>query len=111
MSRPSPSSISPTTAVTFDVPTSSPTRYRSFRATLSSGSPSALPRVAALDRRLPASPRDARPRPLAGLAGRPHVDAIVEPQVHVVDVGDALAQRRRELEVRLQPRQELVLAE
>ena len=34
MSSPSPSSISPTTAVTFDVPTSSPTRYRSFRATL-----------------------------------------------------------------------------
>ena len=33
MSSPSPSSISPTTAVTFEVPTSSPTRYRSFRAT------------------------------------------------------------------------------
>ena len=34
-SRP-PSSISPTTAVTFDVPTSRPTRYRSLRATTAS---------------------------------------------------------------------------
>ena len=48
---------------------------------------------------------------VARRAGRPHVNAIVEPQVHVVDVGDALAQRRRQLEIRLQPRQELVLAE
>src|SRR4029453_14633110 len=36
-SRPSPSRISATPAVTFDVPTSRPTRYRSLRATLPPG--------------------------------------------------------------------------
>ncbi len=32
-------------------------------------------------------------------------------QIHVVDLGDALAQRRREIEIRLQPREELILAQ
>src|SRR5262245_22458376 len=86
-SRPRPSMISPTTAVTFDVPTSSPTRYRSFRAT----------RVPLLL--------------LPGFVRGPDVNPILEPQIDVVDRFDTLAQRRRQLEVRLQARQELVLAE
>src|SRR5262249_26081348 len=96
MSRPAPSSISPTTAVTFEVPTSSPTRYRSFRATQP---PLAL---------APLAQQLFLPR---GQARRPHVDAVVEPQVDVVDLGDPLAERRRQIQVRLQALQELVLAE
>ena len=42
---------------------------------------------------------------------RPHVHAFVEPQVHVVDVRHALAQRRREIDVRLDALEELLLAE
>src|SRR5579864_5763410 len=85
------SSISPTTAVTFDVPTSSPTRYRSFRPTL----PPAFPLFLHPGRH----------------ARRPHVDAIVEPQIDVVDVCDPLPQRRREIQIRLEPREELVVPE
>ena len=58
----------------------------------------------------PAEPCRASLRP-ASRSDRPDVDPIVEPQIDVVDVGDALAQRLGELEVRLQPRQEPVLAD
>ena len=42
---------------------------------------------------------------------RPDVHAFVEPQVDVVDVRHPLAQRRREIEVRLQPLDELLVAD
>ena len=63
----------------------------------------------------PASGRAARgagraPR-FPALPARPHVHAVVEPQVDVVDVGHALAERFRQLQVRLQPLQELVFAQ
>src|SRR5688572_15800424 len=79
MSRLPSSMHSPTTAQTFEVPTSSPTRYRSLRAT---------------------------PPPFC----RPDVHALAEAQVHVVDVGHALAKRRREIQIGLQPLCELLLA-
>src|SRR5207302_4547576 len=47
----------------------------------------------------------------SGAACRPHVDAIVEPQVDVVDARHALAQRGREIDVLLQPLRELIVAE
>ena len=42
---------------------------------------------------------------------RPDVDAIVESQVDVVDVGDPLVDGGREFEIRLDARQELILAD
>src|SRR5262245_43734896 len=107
MSRPAPSRISPTTAVTFDVPTSSPTRYRSFRATQP-------PVIATKTADAASAARSARAALLpVSLAARhlggPHVNPIVESQIDGVDRGDALAQRRRQLQVRLQPLEELVL--
>src|SRR5215510_13815022 len=62
---------SQTTQTTVDVPTSSPTMYRSLRATLS---PS---------------------------AGGADVHAFIEPQIDVVDLRNALAQRGNQIEVRL----------
>src|SRR5882672_5129778 len=104
-SSPSPPTSSATTAVTLDVPTSSPTRYRSLRATLPPEFDSDLPLV-------PGSLRRRSGAPALALFGRgPHVDSIVEPQVDVIDVLHPLAQRRRQLEIRLQPRKKLVLAE
>ena len=96
------SMISPTTAVTFEVPTSRPDQVSfSFAPTqLPSAGPKAcatclLPPsaaaflAAALHRRC----RLLRPSRLAG----PHVNAIVEPQIDVIDVGHALAQRARQM--------------
>src|SRR4249919_2730095 len=92
MSRPFPSRISPTTADTFEVPTSSPTRYRSFRAnstpprqTRRPAQPSYFCLLTSAFLLLPSYFR------LLTSLGRPHVDAIVEPQIHVVDVSHALA--------------------
>src|SRR5262245_40048755 len=100
-SSPPPSSISPTTAVTFEVPTSSPTRYRSRRATRPP--PLSLPLRAR--RALGAGP---------GRAGapidRPNVHARLEAEVDVIDRRNPFAQRRGELHVELQPPQELLVA-
>src|SRR5581483_5443268 len=88
ISRRSPSRISATTAVTFQVPTSRPTRYRSLRATgIPHAQPPALPPFCRLHRR-PAATRHVH---------GPHVDAVVEPQVDVVDVGDPFVERLREV--------------
>src|SRR5437660_350572 len=87
MSSPSAASISPTTAVTLDVPTSSPTRYRSLRATLP-------PRCT---RRFLVLRHTGRRRP-----GGPHVNAIVKPQVDVIDFRHPFPQRGRQLQVRLE---------
>ena len=105
MSSPPASSISPTTAVTFEVPTSSPTRYRSLRATLppdcclspaDSRPPARSPRL---------SPRERR----SGRSHRPHVDPIAEPQIHVVDLLNPLPQRLREIDIGLQAGQKSIL--
>ena len=72
---------SPTTQTTVDVPTSSPTMYRSLRATLS---PS---------------------------AGGTDVHAFIEPEVDVVDLRHALAQRGHEVDVRLHPLGEVLVAD
>ena len=89
-SRPPASVFSPTTAATFDVPTSSPTRYRSRLLT--------RPPLGSLF--------VARPFGVATLR-RPHVHPLVEANVHVVDVGHPRAQRRRHFEIGLQPFGEL----
>src|SRR5688572_13473678 len=72
---------SPTTQTTVDVPTSSPTMYRSLRATLS---PS---------------------------AGGADVHAFVEPQIDIVDLGYALAQRRGQIDIRLHALDEFLAAD
>src|SRR5262245_59259898 len=92
MSRSPPSVISPTMAAIFDVPTSSPTRYRSLRAT-------------------PFLPGGSEDPPYRSFLHWPHVHALIEAQVHVVDLRHALAQRRRQIHVRLQALQEPVLAD
>src|SRR5262249_46580054 len=99
-SKPSPSSNSPTTAVTLDVPTSSPTTYRSFRATRPPGS-------AAFSGFCPHG--FAMPR--GGTRDRANVNPVVEPQVYVIDLRHALAQRGRQVQVRLDALQELVVAQ
>src|SRR6476659_503754 len=114
-SRPPLSSTSPTTAVTFDVPTSRPTTYLSLRAT----EPPVLSRLrrpcrhCALSRvfagRLLVPKRVAAPG--RARRGRAHVDPVVEPQVHGIDVRNAFPQRRLELQVRLDTLDELVLAD
>src|SRR5205823_1858015 len=125
MSRPSPSSTSPPAAVTFDVPTSSPTRYLSFRATSPPAAVVCVPRRSAAPARRPAlllsavgrrlrrtrrtrrltpSKRGRRPR-------GPDVNPVLEPHIDVIDVFHAVAKRRGEIEVRLQTRQKPVLAE
>ena len=110
MSRLPSSRLSPTTQQTVDVPTSSPTTYRSLRATRYSprrrrGRRSCAPDLAVVSATVASS------RSAAGPRLRPDVHALVEPQVDVVDVRHALAQRRRQVEVRLQPLDELVVAE
>src|SRR5690349_182792 len=81
MSRPPLSRTSPTTAVTFEVPTSRPTKYRSFRATLPpvEGFPRLLVDAA---RRLTPPRFHSAPR----LPSRSYEDAILEPHVHVLDL-------------------------
>src|SRR6185436_486613 len=99
-SRPS-SCPSATTQQTVEVPTSSPTRYRSFRATslLSSWLGSA------------------RSRPglghgvLRGSRAGPDVHVLPKPQIDVVDVVHPVAQRVRHIHVGLQPLRELLGAE
>src|SRR5688572_11811566 len=98
--RPS-SCPSATTQQTVEVPTSSPTRYRSFRAT----------------RLLSSRPGPARSRPgfgqgvLRGSRARFHVHVLPKPQIDVVDVFDPVAQRLRHVQVGLQPFGELLVAE
>ena len=65
---------------------------------------SAVACVAARARRPPS-------RPLLRCTAGLHVHPLVEAQIHVVDVRHPLAQRRREIQVRLQPLEEPVLAE
>ena len=45
------------------------------------------------------------------LDGGPDVHPRIESEIHVIDVGDALAQGRRQLQIRLNPLEELVIAE
>src|SRR5262245_38950864 len=103
MSSPPSSVISPTIAEIFDVPTSSPTRYRSFRAT----------RIPPFYKRFvtEALLRASGSRPLVRCCDRPHIQPIVEPEVDVIDVVHSITQRRRDIEVRLQPFQEPILPE
>src|SRR4030095_15118539 len=94
-----PSSVaSPTIAEIFAVPTSSPTRYRSFRATD------------------PPLKRFSGRRWSAGgnrgcAPARPDVHAFLKPQIDVIDVGHPLTQRRCDFQVRPQAFEELVLSE
>src|SRR5438128_2218653 len=92
-SVPSPM-LSPTTVVTREVPTSRPTRYRSFRAT---GPP------------LPAGSNRTRP-PLCSCRG-PYVHALVKAKIDVVNRRNAFAKRGREVEIRLQPLDKLLRAD
>src|SRR5882672_7465910 len=114
------SRLSPTTAVTREVPTSRPTRYRSLRGTLvlrlPAGSERTRPTLAAGSERtrptLAAGSERARPalgrRPLRL---RPDVHPFVEAKIDVVDRGDPFAQRGREVEIRLEALGELLGAD
>src|SRR5262249_15919988 len=115
-SRPSPSRISATTAVTLDVPTSRPTRYRSLRATLPPGpNPNRHSKMTSrsLHSRARLPFRVAAAVGTCGLRrlGRPHVNPIVKSQIDVVDVRHARAQGRRQFQIRFEPRDEPVVAD
>src|SRR5262245_36047202 len=93
ISSPPPSTVSPTTAVTFEVPTSSPTRYRSLRATLPPDR-RLLPRDHHPSfHQVRSPPRERRSRRTHG----PHVNPILKPQIHVIDLLNPLTQRLREI--------------
>src|SRR5262245_49093555 len=72
---------SQTTQTTVEVPTSSPTMYRSLRATLSPST------------------------------GRPDIHTLVEPEIDGVDLGNALTQCGDEVDVRLNPFGEALFAD
>src|SRR6267142_2103619 len=103
------SRLSPTTAVTREVPTSRPTRYRSLRGTLvlrlPAGSERTRPTLAAGSLRTRPTLRH---RPLRL---RPDVHTFVEAKIVVVDRGDPFAQRGREVEIRLEALGELLGAD
>src|SRR4051812_36167357 len=111
ISRRSPSRISPTTAVTFEVPTSRPTRYRSLRATLPPGYrlkhitlPPSPARADAVSLRLIS-------RFVPGSLGWSNVDAILEPYVDMINLNHSLAQRRRKLQITFEPLEKLTVTE
>src|SRR5689334_635947 len=103
MSSPPSPVISPTIAEIFDVPTSSPTRYRSLRATRSSV-------LQALHRR--SGIRPSTSGPLVRGLDRPDDQLIAKPEIHVIDVlHHPLTQRGGHIHVRLQSFEKPLLAE
>src|SRR5687768_11676003 len=103
MSRLPSSSVSPTMQTTADVPTSSPTTYRSLRAMRLL---LFLPPEGGSHRRCALVPRCA----LLPRCARLDEHVVAEPQVHRIDPGNVLVQSLREVEIRLHAIGEVVVA-